>query len=73
MKRSYFSLVASIVIVLGGALLSKDSLTEYSTIQEVGIITGMEKLDLSRDLIVRVPANSKKGFNFPYYLKKRLL
>jgi len=68
MKRSYFSLAASIVIVLGGALLSKDSLAGYSTIQEVGIITGMEKLDLSRDLIVRVPANSKKGFNFHYYL-----
>jgi len=70
MKRSYFSLVVSIVIVLGGALFLKDSLAGYSTIQEVGIITGMEKLDLSRELIVKVLAKTEEGFSFPYYLKK---
>lgn len=68
MKKSCFYLVASIVTVLGSALLSKDSMAGYSTIKEVRIITGMEKLDLSRNLLVRVPANSKKGFNFHYYL-----
>ncbi len=31
-------------------------------------ITGMEKLDLSEDLLVHVAADTQKGFNFPYYL-----
>jgi len=68
MKRSYFSLVASIVIVLGGALSFKESSAGYSTVKEVRITTGVVKLDLSEDSIVRVPANSEKGFDFPYYL-----
>jgi len=31
-------------------------------------ITGIEKLDLSEDLLVHVAADTQKGFNFPYYL-----
>jgi len=31
-------------------------------------ITGMEKLDLSQDVLAKISANSKKRFNFPYYL-----
>jgi len=65
MKRHRIILFVLSMVVIDCTSSFEKGKSECKTIEEV---INTYQLDLSNDLLVYVSANSKKGFNYPYYL-----